>query len=177
MYWNKELFRINIEQKEFQIKLEKLITSKEENSIYNHAFKSKKGSDGTVRGEMKNDEFIIWRTNREWNGIFYPIFKGKIREINDANILQIKTRFNPFAEIIVLLIAFGIGYGIMSEIIIQSNNEIKYVFRRGLIGILLFLIFQSVPLISYYNLKHQTLKRLQEYFHLTKVKLKKRKLR
>lgn len=171
MYWNKELFRINIGQKEFQIKLERLITVKENNSIRNHAFESKKGNDYTVRGEIKNDEFIIWRTNRKWNGIFYPIFKGKIRAINDSNILQIKTRFNPFAEIIVVLIAFGIGYGIITEIVIKSNNELKYVFRRGLVGIILFLIFQSVPLVSYYSLKQQTLKKLQDYFQLTKVKI------
>lgn len=177
MYWNKDFYRVNISEKELQSRLERLIAIREKNSIQNHAFPSNRESEEKVRGELSENKFTIWRTNKTLNGIFYPIFKCNVQKINGINIVQIKTRFNPIAEIIVLFLTLGIGYGILTEIIIQSNNELKFLFRRSLIGILLFLIFQSVPLISYYNLKNKTLKGVQEYLELTKVKLKKRKQR
>lgn len=177
MYWNKELFKIGLSEEEFQAKLQKLIVIEEKNTILNHLFESNKGSVETVRGQSSKDRFTIWRTNRNWNGVFYPIFIGNYCQINKTNVLELRTRFNPFAEIIVLILAIGIAYGILIGIIIQANNEFKFLFRRSLIGILLFLLFQSVPLISYYNLKNQTIKGLKEYFQLSKVKLKKRKQR
>lgn len=177
MYWNKELYRIDISGEEFQSKLEKLIDIQEENRIQNHIFKDVRRTDEIIRGELKKNEFTMWRTNRRWNGIFYPVFKGEIREINETRLIEIKTRFNPFAELIVLILTLGLVYGIISEIVIQTNNELKHLLMRGIVGILLLLIFQSVPIISYYNLKNQTLKGLQDYFGLTKVKLKKRKQR
>jgi hypothetical protein len=177
MYWNKELFKINITEDKFQTKLEKLIIVREKNNFKNHMFKSEKGSDETVRGELNNDRFTIWRTNRNWSGIFYPIFKGRLYKINNTRVIEIKTRFNPFAELIVLILLIGMTYGVLTDIIIQENNELKFIFRRSLIGILILLIFQAVPLISYYNLKNQTIKSLEEYFELNKVKLKKRKQR
>lgn len=175
MYWNKELFKINITEEEFQTKLEKLITIREKNNFKNHMFKSVKGSDETIRGELDNNRFTIWRTNRTWNGIFYPIFKGKLYKINNTSVIEIKIRFNPIAEIIVFTLLIGMAYGVLTDIIILENNELKFLFRRNLIGILILLIFQAVPLISYYNLKKQTIKSLEEYFELTRVKLTKRK--
>jgi len=177
MYWNKEVFKINISEDKIQTKLEKLITIREKNNFRNHMFKSDKGSDETLRGELDKNRFTIWRTNRTWNGIFYPVFKGRLYEINNTSVIEIKTRFNPLAELIVLILLIGMAYGVLTDIIIQENNELEFIFRRSLIGILIILIFQAVPLISYYNLKNQTIKRLEEYLELTRVKLKKRKQR
>ena len=177
MYWNKELFKIGLSEEEFQAKLQKLIVIEEKNTILNHLFESNKGSVETVRGQSSKHRFMIWRTNRSWNGVFYPIFIGNYFQVNETNVLELRTRFNPFAEIIVLILAIGIAYGILTGIIIHANNEFKFLFRRSLIGILLFLLFQSVPLISYYNLKNQTINGLKEYFQLSKVNLKKIKQR
>ena len=117
MYWNKELFSIASSEEALHDKLERLITSRENNSFHNHVFPSKKGSDGTVRGELSKDEFTLWRTNRTWNGIFYPIFKGRLISINEIPLLQISIRFNPLAELIVLLFTVGLIYTITTEII------------------------------------------------------------
>mgnify|MGYP006302949335 FL=1 len=89
------------------------------------------------------------------------------------NVIEIRTRFNPFAELIVLILAIGLGYGILTEIVIKASNELPSILGRSLVGIILFLIFQTVPLIGYYNLKKQTMKSLQKYFRLTKIKIKK----
>jgi hypothetical protein len=175
MFWNEDLYRINTDGIEFQTRVNKLITLPESNSLKNHIFKSNKGGDGTVRGEFKEGKFTLWRTNKTWSGNFYPIFKGYHFKINEMDVLEIKTRFNPFAEIIVLVISIVLAYGIITGIIIQSDNEFRFLLRRSVIGIVLFIIFQSVPIFSYYNSKNQTLKEFEKYFNLTRMKINKKK--
>ncbi|PHN01292.1 hypothetical protein [Flavilitoribacter nigricans] len=177
MYWTKELYSVNLTEEEFESRLEKLIVLQEKNSLKTHVFTSKSGSDETVRGELTKNGFTIWRTNRTWNGMLYPIFKGGRLKVNGINLLEIKVQFNPFAEVLVVIFGILLAYGITTEIVIQENNEFKPLFLRILVGVFLFFIFQSVPLISFYNLKRLTMKGMKEYLNLTKVELKKRKLR
>ena len=167
MYWYKALYKVNLDEEELRSKLEKLISIQEPNTFRSH-FSSKISGDDLIRGELKNGGFVIWRTNRLWNGVFYPIFKGRLLKKSDQYLLEIKTRFNPYAELIILGLGTFLIYGIISSIVLQANNDIKFLFRRSLIGILIFLILQAVPIVSYYNLKGQTLKNLEKYFSLTK---------
>jgi len=175
MYLSKVVYSVERGEEEFRSKMKRLITIEETNSINSHLFRPRRGSDESVRGKMREDEFIIWRTNRSWNGVLYPIFIGKILRIGDREILKLKVRFNPVAEIIVGLVTLGLIYGIVTGVVIQENNELEFLLQRGMLGLILFLILQTVPLISFYGLKNQTIKELEKYFELRRVKLKRKR--
>lgn len=175
MYWSKVIYRVEIGEEEFQSRMKRLIDIEEANLIKNHWHRNTWGSDEKVRGKTTGDKFIIWRTNRSWNGVLYPIFIGKISRIGETAILKLEVRFNRVAEIIVGLVALSLIYGIVTGIVIQENNELKFLLRRGIVGVILFLIFQTVPLISFYSLKNQTLKGLEKYFELRRIKLKRKR--
>ena len=160
-----------MDKTEFQNRLEKLIETRETNSFKNHISRPLDGKSNLIRGEFDENGFTFWRTDHISSGTFYPIFQGRILEIKGSDVLEIKVRFNPVAEIMVIGIGLALGYFIITEIIIQQNNEFISLFIRTLASLVLFLILQSVPLYAYYDLKNQTLRGLVKYFDLTKVKI------
>jgi hypothetical protein len=96
-------------------------------------------------------------------------------KINENYILEIKIRFNRVAEMIIIGFGLALAYFLVTEVIIQVNNEFIFLLRRTLVSLILFSIFQALPLYIYYDLKNQTLKELISYFELTKVKTVKKK--
>jgi hypothetical protein len=170
MYWQKQLYKINIDDDDYQSKKKELIVIKEKNSLKNHLWKSRFKNDKEVRGEFDKNTFTIWRRNSRWNGIFYPIFKGEKLEIDGTKVLVIKTRFNIFANLIVLTVTMYISFFIIDKVLMQGTLELTFVLKRTLIGGIIFSLFQIVPAVCYYPLKKQTLKGLEDYFKLTKLK-------
>ena len=170
MYWHRQLYRIDIGDDEYQSKINELIVIKEKNYFKNHFWKLRFKNDKEVRGELDKGTFIIWRRNARRNGVFYPIFKGEKFEIKGINVLEIKIRFNIFANIIVFTVTMFISFFIIDNVLMKGDVELEFVLKRALVGVIIFLLFQIVPAVSYYSLKKQTLKGLEEHFKLTKLK-------
>lgn len=45
-----------------------------------------------------------------------------------------------------------------------------YTIQLAIVDLIIILLFQTVPVVSYYNLKKQTLNHLKTYFNLTELK-------
>ncbi|HCW08228.1 MAG TPA: hypothetical protein DGG95_12780 [Cytophagales bacterium] len=52
---------------------------------------------------------------------------------------------NIIGRTIFFLLLIGIGYAITSGIIIQENNNIRFLIPRFLIGVLIFIVFMALP--------------------------------
>ncbi|MFN7331211.1 MAG: hypothetical protein ACK5UP_17090, partial [Bacteroidota bacterium] len=92
--------------------------------------------------------FKIWTHEQGRSGvtgIFYPIIEGRPRQLSRGLEIEFKSKMNIIGQTIFLLIAIGVGYGIITGIIIQDNNDMKYLIPRFLIGTVLFGLFISVP--------------------------------
>ncbi len=167
MYWHKRVYSTNLGKERFQKKVKELIGLQRKNTLKTH-YSEYKSSDSRVRGEWDEDSFILWRTSG-MSGLFYPIFKGRYFKVNGENVLEVKIRFNFFAEIIVSILGSFFLYLSLVEIMIKSSKDLPFWFLL-IAGSLFFFIFQAVPLSGYYDLKNQTLKDFKEYFELTKLK-------
>lgn len=104
--------------------------------------------EGLVSGTITNDNFKVW-THEQGRfgvtGIFYPVIEGRPRQLSRGLEIEFKSKMNIIGKTIFLLIAIGIGYAITTSIIIQDENEIKYLIPRFLIGTILFGLFISLP--------------------------------
>ena len=104
--------------------------------------------EGLVSGTMNNENFKIWTHEQSFFGttnIFYPIIEGLPRQLSRGLEIEFKSRMNIIGRTIFLLIIIGVGYGITTGIIIQENNDIRFLIPRFLIGTVLFGLSISVP--------------------------------
>ena len=131
-------------------KLNSIIEVKTEDNLKTHLrqtllFKDEK----LVSGTISTDGFKIWTHEQgRWTGttgIFYPIVQGRPRQLSRGLEIEFKSKMNIVGRTVFLLIAIGIGYSITTGIIIQENNDLKFLIPRTLIGLVLFGLFISVP--------------------------------
>lgn len=175
MYWQQKIYRINLSLEDYLAKLEKLIEKKEDNSISNHFLLEQRHHGNIVRGIIKTDAFTLWRTNGDWGGYFYPIFKGEQLAINDTPLLKLSVRPNPAAEILLCITIVPLLLLIIFGFVLVGEASWTNLLGRAFWGLILFLILQSPALIIHYTLKNQTLEALKKYLALTEVKLKRKK--
>ncbi len=136
-------------------KLNSIIQVKNEDNLKTHLRQTVLFKDeGLVSGTMNNESFKIW-THEQGRygatGIFYPIIEGRTRLLSQGLEIEFKSKMNIIGRTIFLLIMIGAGYGITTGIIIQENNDIKFLIPRFLIGIFLFGLFISVPIFTHYR--------------------------
>jgi hypothetical protein len=70
-------------------------------------------------------------------------------KINENYILEIKVRFNRVAEMIIIGFGLALAYFLVTEVIIQVNNEFIFLLRRTLVtsySLFDFSSTQSLPL-------------------------------
>lgn len=144
-------FLADYDLNELKEKLNSIIEVKNEDNLKTHLRQALlfKG-EGLVSGTVTNDNFKIWTHEQGGSGvtgIFYPIIEGRPRQLSRGIEIEFKSKMNIIGRTLFLLIAVGIGYTITTGIIIQDNNDIKYLIPRFLIGSVLFGLFLSLPTI------------------------------
>lgn len=178
MYWSKVYYRLDDPWEKFQERLSRLIQIKQENTLRNHLFQSgEMNSDDAVRGMVKGTNFRFWIRNVTLRGIFYPVFKGRLIRFGNAEVLELRVHLNLMGGIVVSLMDAALLYYMVTEIIIQESNELYPLLFRSLLGLLLFFIFQTVPIIGFRIMKKEILENFEKEFKLTRVKVKKREQR
>ena len=142
-------FLADYDLNELEKRLNSIIEVKNEDNLKTHLHQTILFKDeGLVSGTVTNDNFKIWTHEQGRSGvtgIFYPIIEGRPRQLSRGLEIEFKSKMNIIGQTIFLLIAIGVGYGIITGIIIQDNNDMKYLIPRFLIGTVLFGLFISVP--------------------------------
>jgi hypothetical protein len=164
MFWHKERYTTTLDDIALKEKLDALVDIQASNTFMTHR-RGNYGGDDLVQGHVKENQAVFWRTNRKWNGIFYPIF-SIVLEDND-NAILLKTRFNPAAEIIVLVLGVGMILVLMNFVFGFGLDFPQILFRLGAAAII-FLIFMGLPIYNYYSLKAQTTREVERILGLVK---------
>jgi hypothetical protein len=142
-------FLADYDLNELKEKLNSIIEVKNEDNLKTHLRQTLLFKDeGLVSGTVTNYNFKIWTHEQGRSGatgIFYPIIEGTPRQLSRGLEIEFKSKMNIIGRTIFLLIIIGVGYGITTGIIIQENNDIKFLIPRFLIGVVLFGLFISVP--------------------------------
>jgi hypothetical protein len=148
LFWDKDV-------EELKSKLNSIIEVRNEDDLKNHfkqaiLFKD----DGKVSGTIKQDRFKIWvheQGRGGITGIFYPIVLGQFKPLSQGLEIKIKTKMNIVGKAIFLAIATVLAYGIITRIVIQEDNELRFMILRLLVGIVLFGLLISVPSFIYFR--------------------------
>jgi len=164
MFWHKERYKTTLDDFELKEKLATLIDLQASNTFMTH-WRENYGDDDLVQGHLKENQAVFWRTNRKWSGIFYPIFSIGFED-NDNTVL-LKTRFNPAAEIIVLILGVGMILVLMNFVFGFGLDFPQVLFRLGA-AVVIFLIFMGLPIYSYCHLKAQTTSEIMRILGLIK---------
>lgn len=143
-------FLADYDLNELKEKLNLIIEVKNEDNLRTHLRQTLLFKDERlVSGTISNESFKIWTHEQgRWTGttgIFYPIVEGRPRQLSRGLEIEFKSKMNIIGRTIFLLIIIGVGYGITTGIIIQDNNDIKFLIPRLLIGAILFGLFISLP--------------------------------
>jgi hypothetical protein len=147
-YWDKDV-------EELKSKLNSIIEVQNEDNLKTH-FKQTilSRDDSKVSGTIKPDHFRIWiheQGRGGVTGIFYPIVIGQFRPLSQGLEIQFKSKMNIIGKIVFIAIVTMLAYGIITGVVIQQNNEMKFAIPRLLIGIILFGLMISVPSFIYFK--------------------------
>lgn len=107
-----------------------------------------------VSGAIQQDGFKIWTHEQGRGGvtgIFYPIIQGQFRPLSQGLEIEFNSRMNIIGKVVFVAIATMLVYGIMTGIVIQDNNEMRFVIPRLLIGIVIFGLMISIPSFIYFR--------------------------
>lgn len=137
--------------------------------------------EGKVSGIIKNNNFKIWtheqgRTGA--TGIFYPIIEGCARPLSKGLEIEFKSKMNMIGRIVFLIIAILIAYVTLTGIVIQENNEFKYLIRRIFVGGVFFcgmlfipslILFRTAKIVKQHLIKGLELSLIVRCPHQTKT--------
>jgi hypothetical protein len=156
LFWDKD-------SKELKAKLDSIIEVENEDNLKTHFRQTILFKDeGKVSGTVGQDNFKLWthEQGRRWaTGIFYPIVFGQFRPLSQGLEIELKSKMNIIGKVVFIAIATLLAYGILTGIVIQDNNEMRFVIPRLLIGTVLFGLMISVPTFIYFK----TSKTIKEY--------------
>ena len=153
---------------ELKNKLNDLIKLRSEDKFSSHFQNVISNRTNTISGKIKEKNFVIWHYKYFWSGMFYSVIDGKISDNGETYFIELRTKLNSFGFILISIISCVLGKVILSGIVLQENNSYKFVVLRLLVGIVLFLLFQSVPLLTYRSSKKETVEMLTKKLKLRK---------
>lgn len=146
--WDKDL-------KELKTRLHSIIDVENEDDFKTHFRQTILFKDnGKVSGTIKQDHFKIWTHEQGRGGvtgIFYPIILGQFKPPRQGVEIEFKTKINIIGKTVFSAIVTMLAYGILTGIVIQENNEMRFVIPRLLIGMVLFGLVISVPTFIYFK--------------------------
>src|SRR5690348_15204870 len=141
-YWDKDV-------EELKSKLKSIIDVSNEDNFWTHFRQTILLKDwNRVSGTIKQDSFKIWthqQGRRGVTGIFYPIVEGQFRPLGQGLEIGFKSKMNSIGKVVFIAITTMLAYGIVTGIVIQENNEMRFVIPRLLLGTVIFGLMISVP--------------------------------
>jgi hypothetical protein len=161
-------YKSDLRINEFRKKLNELIVNTIDDKFINHCKNLYSNQAYNVCGKFENNDFAVWRYDYFLTGMFYSVITGKIENFGDSFIIELKPKFNLFGKFFVLLISLSVGYGILTGIVIQEDNSFKFLIWRLLLGLIIFILFQVVPIFGYLDSQKKTLGLLTEKLKLIK---------
>lgn len=146
LIWDKD-------EKELKSKLHSIIEVENEDTLKTHFHQTILSKDnGKVCGTVNQNNFKIWiheQGRRGATGIFYPIVHGEFRPLSQGLEIELKSKMNIIGKMAFAIITTIFAYGIVTGLVIQENNEIRFLIPRLLIGAVLFVLMISVPTFIY----------------------------
>jgi hypothetical protein len=124
-------------------------------------------------GEVKDSNLHVWTYTAgrlTGTGIFFPIIDGQFRSYGEQTILKLTARMNVIGKIILYAIILVLAYAIITGIIIQEDNSMKFLIIRTLAGTFLFSLFMAAPYLSFQHLKKLLIKSLSNELKLKKTR-------
>lgn len=110
--------------------------------------------EGKDSGTIENESFKIW-THEQGptgaTGIFYPIIEGIVKPSHQGLEIEFKSKMNLIGRTVFFIIAFLMAYITLSGIIIQENNDFKFLIRRILVGGVFFGGMLFIPLYIHFR--------------------------
>src|SRR5688572_16701593 len=107
-----------------------------------------------VSGTMKQDNFKIWTHEQGrggMTGIFYPIVQARFRPLSQGLEIEFKSKMNIIGKVVFVASATILAYALVTGIVIQESNELRFVIARLLLAIVLFGLMISVPSFIYFK--------------------------
>lgn len=140
---------------ELKLKLNSIIEIQNEDDLKTHfrqtiLFKDER----KISGGINQDSFKIWiheQGRTGVTGVFYPIIQGQLRPLSQGLEIELKSKMNIIGKTIFLGIGAMLAYGILAEIVIQENNEMRFVIPRLVFGTVLFGLIISIPSFIYFK--------------------------
>ena len=117
--------------------IQKKIEYSRKDSFLNH-FKTILHFQLGLSGEVNSDGFKIW-TYSHWVGVFYPVFQGRINSNQGKTEISISSKLNSFGFLFALLLSIFWLILVLS-MILQGNNSWTYLWKKSLLGVILFII-------------------------------------
>ena len=107
-----------------------------------------------VSGTIKQESFKIWTHEQGrggMTGIFYPIVQGRFRPLSQGLEIEFKSKMNIIGKVVFVASSTILAYAMVTGIVIQENNEMRFVIARLLLGTVLFGLMISVPSFIYFK--------------------------
>ena len=109
--------------------------------------------DGLVSGCFSKSNFKLWIQKQGFpgslTGPFYPVIEGSVKELENRIEVYLKSKMNVLGIIICIIIYSALAAVILFNIVLQENNEIKFLIPRAIMGTILLILFTTVPILSY----------------------------
>lgn len=123
---------------------------------------------GKDSGSIDKESFKIW-THEQGptgaTGIFYPIIEGFVKPTHQGLEIEFKSKMNLIGWAAFFILVILMAYITISGIIIQENNDFKFLIRRILVGGVFFGGMLFIPLYIHFRtskiIKNYIIKKLE----------------
>lgn len=150
----------NLSYQEITERLQSIIEINTNDSFVTHLkYIVLRENNGLNTGQLKRKSFKFWIHDFYSTGPFYPVFHADIRGLTRGYEISLKHKMNIAGLFLFLLIYIPLAYVLLTEIIIQENNQLHFLVRRTLVASFLYLLFMTFPLFTYFR----TLKLTRNY--------------
>jgi hypothetical protein len=128
-------------KKQILSKIQQRIEYHRKDTLWHHflTFLKMENSFEGFSGYVREDNFAIWRYSH-WYGAFYIVVRGEVKETDNRVNVLLRCRTNLFGRLMAFLILAGWGYSIVVGIVLQQNNEWEFLWKRIIVGCIMFAI-------------------------------------
>lgn len=148
---------------ELRAKLTSIIEVRNEDNLKTHFRQTILFMDnGKVSGTVNQNNFTIWiheQGKSGVTGIFYPVIQGQFKPLSQGLEIAFRSKMNIIGKTLFIAMATMLAYGIVTGIVAQENNEMRFVILRLLVGSVLFGLMIFVPTFIYFK----TSRTIKEY--------------
>jgi hypothetical protein len=151
-------------------KIDGLITIRVDDTTSNHIRFTGKfffdRNNENITGQTNNDSFVLWQYNRFGGSIFYPVIYGTFTTSDNKGILKLKTRLNIVGKIFNGLLITLISLATLPNCLVKTDSSYGIDFPELLFSMIMIIGFQTVPFVSYWVAKKNSIKFIKEYLDL-----------